>query len=533
MTIRPASSIRRNAAVAIWAATWPVAWLSPGWLPLWPGLVALITVFLLQRVLTGLLAGAACGVLLLQNGNPLTAFGAFFTEHLIPSVQSDWRVSVIVFTLLLGGFAALIEHGGGLRTLFQKLAGGAGHAARRVRCGVFGLGMVCFFDGLANSMLVGRSMRPMADRAGVSRAKLAYIVDSTSSAVACVAMVSTWIAYQLTMIEEGFRQAGRDEVNPYGLFLQSLPYNFYCWFTILLVSIVVWRDWNPGPMRAAEATARAAPLPDTGAPASVPDGSPARALVPLGVLIFGILGGMLWSGSGGNPDWSWEGISRAFGAADAAAVLVVAAAFACLTAFFLNRRDEPGSEGAADVFLNGVTSLFIPVLILISAWVLGSAQRELGAAAWLADMAGDHFPAALLPAAVFIAAMTVAFTTGTSWGTMGVLTPLAIPVALALGGAGEETALVAAVIAAVFGGAVFGDHCSPLSDTTIVSSISCGLEPMEHVRTQLPYALVAAAVSLLFGYLPVALGAPVWLALAAGVVILWFLPRWWKTGPAG
>ncbi len=503
---------RVRVAALLFLVTWPLFWWGPPWIALWPSVLALAIVFFTQRVIAGLLSGAAAGAVILSNGNPLTAFIAFFEDHLVPSVQSDWRVSVLVFTLLLGGFAALLEHGGGLQSLLQRWVGTARGAARRVQAGVVGFGLVCFFDGLANSMLVGRSMRPMADRAGVSREKLAYLVDSTSSSVACVAIVSTWIAYQLTMIQEGFAAVDR-EVQPYALFLQSLPYNFYCWFTLLLVAVVVWRGWNPGPMRRAEAAAR----PEEELPDSAVRASPARALVPLAVLIGGILVGLYLSGAGAVVPESFRALSAAYGEADAATVLVAASALACLVAFGLNGSESGGRRGS-EVFMEGVTALFVPVLILISAWVLSSTLRELDAAGTLLALVGERIPAPVFPAAVFVAGMAISFTTGTSWGTMGVLTPLVLPVALALGDAGNAAAvpLVAATVAAVFGGAVFGDHCSPLSDTTIVSSISCGIEPMDHVKTQLPYALLAAGISLVAGYGLLALGLSVWLALFVG-----------------
>lgn len=492
---------------------------------LWPSLVALAVVFLTLRVMVGLLAGASAGVLLLNNGNPLSAFVSFFETHLIPSVQSDWRISVILFTFLLGGFAALLEYGGGFRAILHRFVRGPGNPARRVQAGVFGLGLICFFDGLANSMLVGRSMRPLADRTGVSREKLSYIVDSTSSTVACVAVVSTWIAYQLTMIEEGFKAANQ-EVSPYALFLSSLPYNFYCWFTLGLVAVVIVRNWNPGPMRAAEA--RLLPQREiTHQEEEEASVSPFRAIMPLFVLLVAIFGGLYLSGTESLLPFSFRRVAEAIGQADAAIVLVVASAMACLVAYGCNRSSPASEKPPGEVFLGGVSSLFMPILILISAWVLSSTLGELGAADTLTALMGDRVQPSAFPMTVFLVAMAVSFTTGTSWGTMGVVTPLVLPVALALtAGMTPDLAhpIVAGTVAAIFGGAVFGDHCSPLSDTTIVSSISCGLEPMDHVKTQLPYALLSAALALFLGYGGLAIGLPVWLILALGFLLLTLPP---------
>ncbi len=521
---------RAPAALVLWATTWLWLWADAAFLPLWPSLAALLIVFLVRRVITGILAGAAAGVIIIADGNPAEAFVAFFTEHLIPSLQSSWNISVLIFTLLLGGFVALIEHSGGLQGLIGRCFHPDGDRRKRVQWSTFALGLICFFDGLANSMLVGRSMRPLARAAGVSREKLAYLVDSTSAAVACVAFVSTWIAYQLSMIREGFALANQ-ETNPYLLFLQSIPYNFYCWFTLLLVAVVILRNWNPGPMKAAEEQALNETEPvATHAPEPAKTTSPLRALVPLGTLLTAILGGLYLSGRAPGTPVSLRSIADAFGEADAATVLVTASAFACLTAFAFcwKPKQERRGNGSADAFLKGMTSLFVPALILVSAWTLSSTLGELETAAFLSTALEERLPLFLLPSGVFLTGMAIAFTTGTSWGTMGVLMPLALPVTLALTGdldAAESSPFIAATVAAVFGGAVFGDHCSPLSDTTIVSSIACDLEPMEHVRTQIPYALIAAGTALILGYLPVGIGLPVWAGLPAGVVLIWLLPR--------
>lgn len=515
----------------VFLATWAVEHADFSWRPLWPSIVALITVLLSRRALFGLVTGAAAGTVLLAKGNPFLAFASFFGEHLIPSIQSDWRISVVLFTFLLGGFAALLDHGGGFRSLLGRWAGKVRNPTRRLQIEVYGLGLLCFFDGLANSMLVGRTMRPLADRLGLSRAKLAYIVDSTSSPVACVAVVSTWIAYQLSMIEEAYLAVGMEPA-PYSTFLQSLPYNFYCWFSLGLVLLVILRNWNPGPMAGAEAKCR--PLNDLVAtPLMTSSGPVAAAIIPLIFLISSLLIGLYWSGAGAVAPSSFQEVATAFGRANAALVLVLSSALACVLAFALNHKPR-GEVTASSAFQQGVTSLFVPVVILLAAWTLGSTLRGLGAAAYLGSLLEGGFPLVLLPAVTFLLGMVISFSTGTSWGTMGILTPLALPVALTLsGGEAGSAPLIAATLAAVFGGAVFGDHCSPLSDTTIVSSFSCGIEPMEHVRTQLPYALTAAALALVMGYAGLAAGLPVWLLLPAGFAGLWLVTRPRRGSPAG
>ncbi|VGO18474.1 Na+/H+ antiporter NhaC family protein [Pontiella sulfatireligans] len=517
--------VRPLIVLIVWLCTWLVVLTDASWTALWPSVVALVSVFLLNRSLSGLLIGASAGLILLANGNPFNAFVSGFSDHLIPVLQSAWNLSVLIFTLLLGGFVALLEKGGGIQALMRKWFNNSeGNTKRRVQWGAYSLGLICFFDGLANSMLVGKSLAPMAKKAGVSRQKMAYIVDSTSSAVACVAVISTWIAYQLSMIREGLLQVDAEStVQPFQLFLNSIPFNYYCWFTLILLAVVISKDWNIGPMRRAEADD--ANRGNKPTPEVESNGSALPALIPLTFLIIGLLIGLY--GNGVEGSWfplSLKKISDAYGNADAALVLVCVSAAAGMLAYLLNVSGiRKLGEHASQVFGDGVLKLFNPVLILISAWVLSSTLRELDAVHVLSGMLNGNLPPSTFPALVFVTGALISFSTGTSWGTMGILMPLALPVALGFTD-GAVIPLIHGTVAAVFSGAVFGDHCSPFSDTTIVSSISCGIEPMEHVRTQMPYALIAASLAILIGFLPSGLGLTPYASLALGVIVLFFLP---------
>lgn len=497
---------------------------------LWPPVVALVVIVLTRHALAGLLVGALAGAILLHGGDPWSAYLALFADHLVPSLQSPWKTGAIAFTLLLGGFAAILEAGGGFTTLLTRLAQPGRDAAARVELAAGALGLLCFFDGLANSMVVGRVSRRLADRSGVARAKLAYIVDSTSSAVACVALVSTWIAFQLSMIGEAFQIAGRT-VNPYLVFLHSLPYNFHSWFTLIMLFVAIRYRFHPGPMRAC--VARAASAPDAGPgeddSALRRAGHPLSALVPLAVLLAAFLVGFLVLGdpAPGWPD-SRARVVAAFGSSAGPLVLVIASLVAILVAVAVFPR---GSGSRAGVALRacgeGVGTMIGPVGILVAAWVMGSVMSALGTAELLAGAVRGSDILWLMPTLTFLTGAVVSFATGTSWGTMGLLFPLVVPAAASLG---AEAGLLNVVVAAVFSGAVFGDHCSPFSDTTIVSSISCGIEPHDHVRTQLPYALLTAAVAVLVGFIPAGLGVPVWISWLMGAGSLLLLPRlpWWR-----
>lgn len=524
------------AALALVGLTW--VWVfafgradnpAPGLLAVWPSLVALVLVFMLRSVQVGLLLGALSGLILLLHGNPLLAFVSLFEDHLLPSLASPWNVGVLVFTLLMGGFVAVIEQGGGLVGVLKRLIGHRGQVRRRLSFAAAGLGLLCFFDGLANAMLVGRVMRPLAQRVGVSREKLAYIVDSTSAPIACMAFISTWIAFQVSLIQGVLDDRAMAGLNPYLLFAKSIPSNFYCLFTLALLLVVILFRWHIGPLRHAELEAERLAEPSSLAVITAKSAHWSRALLPVGILTGSFLGGMFMLGYEGGG-LSLGGIAQAIGNAgntgnQTVLVLVVACAVASIAAVLLNHH--PGRRSAGEVYSEGMQKLFLPALILVSAWTLASVLKALGAADTISDMLAGNFPPGLLPVAVFLTGAVISFTTGTSWGTMGILMPICLPVAIDLAAPGGDAAqvdLMVLVVAAVFSGAVFGDHCSPMSDTTIVSSMACDVKPIDHVRAQLPYALIAAGVASVLGFLPAGYGVSVWLCLPVGLVVLVVLP---------
>jgi Na+/H+ antiporter NhaC len=418
---------------------------------------------------------------------------------------------------------------------------GRSSSPRRAGLGAYLLGWIIFFDGLANAMLVGKTLRPIADRAGLSREKLAFIVDSTSSPIAGLALLSTWVAYEMSVIREGLANTGNAElagaVAPFSWLVLSLPFRFYNWFVLLLVLLVVWlmRDW--GPMLQAEKRVRLRRGGDVGS-AAAPRSNVSLALVPLAVLVVGVFGGLYVGGGGLNQPLTFSHLVEAMGRADAATVFVLATAAAAAVALGLttvwNRvwpRSAVPSSGR-EAFLEGMHQMFLPALSLVFAWMLNSVIKELGTAGYLVSLLGGRMPPAFRPVLVFVIAALISFSTGTSWGTMAILMPLAIPLAVKLtafeAGQPASPALIATV-GAVLSGAVFGDHCSPISDTTIVSSFSSDCDVMAHVRTQLPYALAAAGVATVLGYAPAGFGIPAGWLLAIGGLVCWSMVRYWGT----
>ena len=502
------------------AGSWAVVGAGEGSLlrALWPALVALGSIVLLKEAALGLGCGVAAGALLLAGGNPLEGMRMGLADHVFPAMEGPWRVGSLVFTLMLGAFAGVLERSGGFATLLERVMRGGRDAGRRLLGGVYGLGLLCFFDGLANSLLLGRIARPMADRAGVSREKLAWVVDSTSSPVACVAFISTWIATQLSLIDQGLKGAPF-EVDAYGMFFASVPANAYCLLTLLLVPLAIRTGWEPGAMRRFKAVAVEA------------EGGMGRrdlpaarvVLVPLGALVLGILAGFPLMAKGAVDVFSVAGWRESF-SGDGGPYALVFGAFVGLVAamwvFPARRRHE-----AAEAAVHGAGALLPALVVLVLAWSVGSVFEALGAADRIAALLAEGVAVSWLPLAVFLTGSAMSFATGSSWGTMGLLMPLALPAVLTAGAAvgmspGEVQVLAPMVIGAVFGGAVFGDHCSPFSDTTIVSAMASGCRPMDHVISQLPYALFAAGMGVA-AYALMAVGAAAWVATAGcGVVMV-------------
>ena len=452
-------------------------------IPLIPPLVALVLILITRQAALSLFAATLAGAFLLAGPSPILAIRCLFWDHLFPKIgNSSWNLSAIIFTFTLGAFATLLEKGGGFTTILNRLLAKEGRdPKKKLLFGVYGLGLLCFFDGLANAVLLGRVARPLTDTLRISRQFLAYVIDSTSATVACVAFISTWIATQLSFIKDSLVDAPF-EVNPAALFFNSIPANPYCLLSLLLIPLVIFKAWHLGPMK----NAQPVPLDDSH---NMPEaGSPFLALIPLAVLVLTLPAFIyLWQD---GSDWSWQ---NAF-TSDGVPYAMVAAGFVALAAAYLcfpkRRRKE-----APQHMLDGAASLFPALIILICAWTLGSMFNSLGTADLLKQMLGDEISPFSVPLVIFLIGAVMSFMTGTSWGTFGLLMPMALPLVLRLGAdlpEAELMNLISMTIGAVFGGAVFGDHCSPFSDTTIVSALASGCSPTSHVATQLPYALITA-----------------------------------------
>ncbi|MCF7733868.1 MAG: hypothetical protein K9N23_19430 [Akkermansiaceae bacterium] len=492
---------------------------------LWPAAVAMGAILLLKDAAAGLACGVAAAALLLTGGHPWPALRVTLVDYLFPALQGPWRIGAVGFTLVLGSFAGILERSGGFETLLQRWLSRGGGGARSLLAGTWLVGMLCFFDGLASSLLAGRIARPLADRTGVSRERLAWVVDSTGSPVACVAFISTWIATQLSLIEQGLAGASFP-VEPYAMFFQSIPANPYCLLTLLLVPLAIYWNYQPRAMRRFAAVATEPEPEFPGEPRKTPP--PWVVLVPLAVLVLGIIGGFPLLATEPVNILSLEGWRSAF-SGDAGPYALVFGSLvgwlAAMVCFPAKRRRE-----AREAALHGAGSLLPALVVLVLAWTLGGMFGALGTTRHIADLLAAGSQLAWLPVMVFLIGGAMAFTTGSSWGTMGLLMPLALPAALAAAhaaGAPPEVArsLCAMVIGAVFGGATLGDHCSPFSDTTIVSALASGCQTIDHVTSQLPMAGMAAAASC-SAYALMAVGSPPAIATLTAAVMLAIAVRW-------
>lgn len=507
------------------AASFVIAWcLQEGVIrALWPAVVAIVGMVLIRHAVAGLSFGVLAGAILLSGGDVVEAPRILLEDHAFPSMQGPWRTGALIFTLSLGAFAGLLEHSGGFTTMMHRLLRGAHDRGRRLLVGAYAVGLLCFFDGLASSLVAGRIARPMADRAGVSRERLAWVVDSTGSPVACVAFISTWIATQLSLIDQGLAEA-TFEADPYTMFFRSVPANAYCLLTLMLVPLAIWIGYQPRAMR----KCLAPPMPDGHEEMQDARETPARVvLIPLGALIAGIFVGFPLLADHPVNVFAVAGWRHAFSGSGGPYALVFGSMVGLFAAWVMMPRDRRADAGHAAA--RGAGALLPALVVLLLAWTLGSQFKALGAAGHVAELLGNGVSPEWLPLAVFGVGSLMAFCTGTSWGTMGLLMPLALPAALVASatagwGPEESATMAAAVIGAVFGGATLGDHCSPFSDTTIVSALASGCGTIAHVITQLPFAAMAATAAA-FAYGLMGFGLPAWAATgcSAMVLVVWVL----------
>lgn len=517
------------------------------WLSILPPVLTIIVALTIKRVIPALFLGIWMGAWVINDFGLLGLWNGLletFQVFVLNALANPDHTAIVLFSMMVGGMVGIISRNGGMQGIVNHIVEWA-DSARHACIATASLGLAIFFDDYANTLVVGNTMRPVTDSMRVSRAKLAYIVDSTAAPVACIAVVTTWIGYEIGLIGDSIPKMEGLDAEAYLLFLNTIPYSFYPILAIIFVFMIASSGRDFGPMLTAE---REAQLNSPGqdkkeskksleeAETIKPvDGKPQRAFnayIPIVIMVGGVLVGLYVTGSNAteSPDPTLKDI---IGNANSYTALMWASLVSMMSAAALTLVQRiMDLEEVVNAWFKGVRAMLMAMIILILAWSLGEVSDILKTADFLVSVLGDTLPAFLLPTLIFILAAATAFATGSSWGAMGILFPLAMPltwaVMVAQGQATpEHMHILYSSIAAILAGAVWGDHCSPISDTTILSSLASGCDHIEHVRTQLPYAMTVGVVAILFGSIMTALGSPWWLGLAIGVGVLWLVLRFY------
>ncbi len=518
----------------------------PGWISLMPAFLAIAVALLLRNVLPALLIGLWLGSTALEGftfGGAAQGLLNVFSVFIVSALANPDHAAIIAFSMMIGGMVGIITRNGGMSSVVRMIVSRAKTAVGG-QVAIWLMGLMIFFDDYANTMVVGNTARPITDHLKISREKLAYIVDSTAAPVVCLALITTWIGYEVSLIDQALQ--GIDELAgeaAYSVFLSSIPYSFYPILAVFFVIVVASTGRDMGPMYKAEVRARrgvVAPIQADELPAmsgdtlEPKDNIPLRAanaFIPILVMIIGLGAGLYVTGTNalGPGDHAVRDI---IGASNAYQAMMWSSFIGALTAATLSIGQRIlNAHETVDAWYGGARATLFGMITLILAWSMSDVTAALDAKGYLINILGDTMPVALVPAIVFVLAAVTAFSTGTSWGTMGILMPLAIPLAWAVmtvNGMADPAGMhiLYSATACVLAGAVWGDHCSPISDTTVLSSIASGCDHIEHVRTQMPYAMLVGTAAIVLGTIPAGYGLPPWVSIIVGGATLFGVLRY-------
>jgi Na+/H+ antiporter NhaC len=509
----------------------PVSVWKKGHMFLWESvsvpLLAISLALLFKQVLVALGLAIILGAFVFHSFAFVPALETIFKTYLWGTISDTSHLFIYGFTIFLLAMVGVMVGSGGIGALLKRMTLLA-KSARATKLTAFFMGLVIFFDDYANTLVVGGSMRSLFRKAKVSKAKLAYIIDSTAAPVAGLAIFSTWVVYEISQLDATFA-ANFLTYDGFLTFLSAFVFRFYCWFTLIFVFFNIWKGKDFGPMLASERDAYNGKLDLT---QDDPDDTSHKAssmwiaILPLAWVIFGLPIALVWDGmqTAIDPSLSFAGWFRtALGNADSAKVLMGISAggffLSCIVALLTKAQNLKGVGQSA---WKGTLSVMPALVILTLAWAIQAACADVQIASYLMALIGPNMSAFWIAPVVFLTASAISFATGTSFGTMALMIPLAIPLAI---GVGNELTLLL-VTAAVLDGAIFGDHCSPISETTVMSSIASSCDHMEHVNTQLPYAITTMLIALCIGYIPASMGAPFWAMWVMGAATIWLVIKW-------
>ena len=506
----------------------------PGWISILPPLVAIILAFISRSVVPSLFAAIWFGVWSLNGfniGKIISALLSSFHVYILNTVIDRDHAILTLFTLMLGGMVGIVYRNGGMHGIIKHLIKKA-DTPRKGQIAIWLFGLVVFFDDYSNTLIVGNTSRLLCDKLGISRQKLAYLVDSTSAPVATVAVITTWIGFQISIISDSIENINGISESAYLLFIHSIAYSFYPFLALFLVGLVVTMGKDFGPMVDAELLARKnknkkveESVQNNGEELRVKDNisyHAVNAILPISVLVVSMFYFIFSSGQGNT-------IKDILGSADTFSALMHSTLLSAFVAAVLSVGQHILSLNETfEAWYNGLKFMLMGLLVLVLAWALADISKELHTADYIVSVLGDKIPIQILPTVVFFIAAVTAFGSGSSWGVMAILMPLVIPLCWAVmenyGGPGPENIhILYSTIACVLTGAVWADHCSPISDTTILTSMASGCDLMDHVKTQMPYALIAGSIALFVGTLPAGFGIPWWMLLGLGFILLFII----------
>ena len=510
-----------------------------GWLSILPPLVSILVALFFRSVIPALFLGVWVGsfaILGLELGVLWQSFLEVVSKYVKQALADPDHAAVIIFSLMIGGLVGIISKNGGMQGIVNSLTGFT-TSAKRGQLITSSLGLAIFFDDYANTLVVGNTMRKVTDKLKISRAKLAFLVDATAAPVACIALITTWVGYQIGMIDVSVGQIDAIDQSAYSIYLNSIVYSFYPIFMLAFVFTIAGSGRDFSAMYQYEIAARqgndksvqGASMGYTNEAESKQlepkDPSRARAInafFPILIFIISVISGLYATGEG-------DSIQDIIGSADAYQALLWGSLIGVMTAFVLTISQGLLSlEETVQSWYEGVKFMIFAIIVLIMAWSLGQTTEILQTAQYLVSILGEFLPVPLVPTIIFILAAATAFATGTSWGTMGIFYPIVIPLAwqvLFLNGMAdiEHMYIIYSSVACVLCGAVWGDHCSPISDTTIMSSMASGCNHIDHVATQFPYAIVVASIALLIGTIPTGYGWPPMIMIPVGILLVWIV----------
>jgi len=517
-----------------------------GIVTLLPPLFAILIALVFRQVYLALFAGIWLGAFIAKDYSVVSSFFYVIDHYVIDALagKDGWdHTSIAVFTLLLGGLVGIVSRSGGARGIVNSLSKFATSPIRG-QVATWLMGIFIFFDDYTNTLIVGNTMRPITDRLKISREKLAYLVDSTAAPVACLAVVTSWIGFEISLIKDAFESIGMLDRNPFTTFLMAIPYSYYPILTLFFGFMIARTGRDFGPMLKAERRAfheglllspEAIPISNIDTDITVAENVPERwynAVIPISVVVVGTVVGLTITGQESLAEAGKTGsIFDAIREGNSFVALLWSSFAGCVAAMLMVTAQRILSlTETINAWVGGIKSMTPAIIILILAWAIGDVCNDLHTADYLVGRLSGVLAPELLPGLIFLVAAAVSFSTGTSWGTMTIITPLCVPLVIQITqlhdmSGGAQEAILFSSIASILSGAVFGDHCSPISDTTIMSSMASTCDHIDHVRTQLPYALTVAAICIMLAYLPVSLGLPVPVVLLLTLATVFLIVR--------